>query len=78
MFVFQKEQKVHFQITCFLILGTVDVVLEARSDYSESAAKTQWGSVAQGTLRKVSHLSKSLVIIITLVSLSSCDVMGPQ
>ena len=32
----------------------------------------------QGTLRKVSRLSKSLVFLITLVSLTSPDVMGPQ
>ena len=31
--------------------------------------------VSQGTFRKVSHLSISLVIIMTLVSLTSCDVM---
>ena len=31
---------------------------------------------AQGTLRKVSHFSISFVIVITLVSLTSCDVMG--
>ena len=33
--------------------------------------------VYQDTLRKVSHLSKSLVKTITLVSLTSCDVMRP-
>ena len=30
----------------------------------------------QGTLRKVLHLSKCLVIIITLVLLTNCDFMG--
>ena len=32
--------------------------------------------LCQGTLRKVSHLSKPLDIVFTLVSLISCDVMG--
>ena len=32
----------------------------------------------QGTLRMVLHLSECLVIVITLVLLTSCDIMGPS
>ena len=64
------------KLTELFYLDLVQEQKDLKTVQSMLSTKNVLITFKQGPLRKVSHLSIILVIVITLVLLTSCDIMG--